>query len=31
VGQSLTRADASKLQKTLQISEKFESSYIISR
>jgi general secretion pathway protein D len=31
VGQSLTRPDASKLQKTLQVSEKFASAYIISR
>jgi DedD protein len=31
VGQSLSRADASKLQKILQVSEKFESSYILTR
>jgi DedD protein len=31
VGQSLTRAEASKLQKTLQVAEKFESSYVLSR
>jgi hypothetical protein len=31
VGQSLSRADASKLQKTLQVAEKFESSYVLSR
>jgi cell division septation protein DedD len=31
VGQSLSRADASKLQKILQVSEKFESSYMLTR
>ena len=31
VGQSLSRADASKLQKILQVSEKFESSYMLMR
>jgi cell division septation protein DedD len=31
VGQSLSRADAAKLQKLLQVSEKFESSYILTR
>ncbi len=31
VGQSLARADASKLQKTLQTAEKFESAYMVRR